>query len=83
MGLSFDTNRYGDARLSLLTAVVTVHPIAKGADAGGEWREGEIVVVPLAKQGHHVSEFVVANHACVSCPEDVIGHLSDLRSKEN
>lgn len=67
MGLSFHTNRDGDARVSVLTAVVTVDPIAEGADAGGEGSEGEIVVVPLPKQGHHVREFFVVDHACVCC----------------
>lgn len=67
MGLSSDTNRDGDARLSLLAALVTVHPVAEGADAGGEGREGDIVVIPLPKQGHHVSEFSVVDHTIVRC----------------
>lgn len=67
LGLSLDTDRDGEAWLSSLAALVTVHPVAEGADAGGEGREGEIVVVPLPKQGHHVSEFPVADHACVGC----------------
>lgn len=80
--LNFDTNRDGDAWLRALTALITVYPVAEGADAGGKGREGEIVVIPLAKQGHHVSEFSVVNHACIICSEDVIGHLSYLRSEE-
>lgn len=78
-GFGFDTNRDGDAWLSFLTALVAVHPVAEGADAGGEGREGEIVVIPLAKQGHHVSEFSVADHGGICCVQDVVGHLSHLR----
>lgn len=81
--LSFHTNRDGDAWLSSLTALVTVDPVAEGADAGGERCEGEIVVVPLPKQGHHVSEFSVVDHARVCCVQDVVGHLSHLRVEEN
>lgn len=81
--LSFDTNRDGDAWLSLLTAVLTVHPIAERTDAGGEWRECEIVVIPLAKEGHHEGEVGVADHACVGCAQDVVGHLSHLRVEDH
>lgn len=67
LDLCCHTNRDGDAWLSSLTALITVDPIAEGADARGEGREGEIVVVPLPKQGHHVSELSVADHACICC----------------
>ena len=65
--LSLDTDRDGDTWLNVLTALITVHPVAEGADAGREGREGEIVVVPLPEQGNHVSEFSVVNHVFVPC----------------
>lgn len=83
LGLSFDTYRDGDAGLGILTALVTVHTIAEGADARGEGREGEIVVVPLTKQGHKVTELAVADNAFITCTEDVVGHLSHLRAEES
>lgn len=67
LGLAFHTNRDGDARLSFLTALITVDPVAEGADAGREGREGEIVVVPLTKQGHQVSVFSVVDDTRVGC----------------
>lgn len=67
LGLSVNTNRDGNARLSALAALITVHPVAERADAGGEGREGEIVVVPLPKNGHHVSELSVTDHAVIRC----------------
>lgn len=79
--MSFGTDRNGDAGLRLLAALLTVHPVAEGADAGGERGEGQIVVVPLAKQGHHVSELRVADHAVVGGTEDVVGHLPHLRTE--
>lgn len=81
MGLKFGTDRNGDAGLSSLTALGTVHPVAEGADAGGERGEGQVVVVPLSKQGHHVSELRVADHAIVGRTEDVVGHLPHLRKE--
>lgn len=66
----------------MLTAIVTVHPVAEGADARGEGREGEIVVVKLTIQGHHVGKLSVVNYTCVRCVQDVIGHLSDLKVEE-
>lgn len=81
LGLSFGTDRNGDAGLRLLAALLTVHPVAEGADAGGERGEGQIVVVPLSKQGHHVSELRVADHAVVGGTEDVVGHLPHLRKE--
>lgn len=65
--MSVETDRDGEAWLNTLTAFVTVHPVAEGDDAGGEGREGEIMVVPLPEQGHHVSELWVTDHACVCC----------------
>lgn len=56
LGRRSGTDRNGDAGLRLLAALVTVHPVAEGADAGGERGEGQIVVVPLPEQGHHVSD---------------------------
>lgn len=81
MGLKFGTDRNGDAGLGSLTALGTVHPIAEGADAGGERGEGQVVVVPLTKQGHHVSELRVVDHAIVGRTEDVVGHLPHLRKE--
>lgn len=81
MGLKFGTDRNGDAGLGLLTALGTVHPVAEGADAGGEGGEGEVVVVPLSKQGHHVSELRVVDHVFVGRTEDVVGHLPHLRKE--
>lgn len=63
----------------MLAALVTVQAVAEGADAGGERREGQIVVVPLPEQGHHMSELCVVDHAFVGCAEDVVGHLPHLR----
>lgn len=60
-----DTDRDGEARLGPLAALVAVDAVAEGADAGGEGRETEVVVVPLPKQGHHVSELSVADNAGV------------------
>lgn len=80
---AFDTDRDGDARLSFLAAFVAVDPVAEGADAGGEGREGEVVVVPLPEQGHHVGELRVVDHARVRRAQDVVGHLSHLRGEEN
>lgn len=40
------------------------------------------MVVPLAKQGHHVRIHGVIAYACVSCAQDVVGHLSHLRVKK-
>lgn len=77
-GSSFKTNRDGDARLGALAALVTVHPVAERADAGREGREGEVVVVPLAEQGHHVSEVSVVDHVSVSHAQNVVGHLPYL-----
>lgn len=65
--LSLGTDRDGDTWLNVLTALITVHPVAEGADAGREGREGEIVVVPLPEQGYHVSEFSVVHHVFVPC----------------
>lgn len=81
LGLSFGTHRNGDAGLRLLAALLTVHPVAEGADARGKRGEGQIVVVPLSKQGHHVSELRVVDHAVVSGTEDVVGHLPHLRKE--
>lgn len=81
LGLSFGTHRNGDAGLRLLAALLTVHPVAEGADARGKRGEGQIVVVPLSKQGHHVSELRVIDHAVVSGTEDVVGHLPHLRKE--
>lgn len=81
MGLKFGTDRNGDAGLGFLTALGTVHPVAEGADAGGERGEGQVVVVPLSKQGHHVSELRVVDHAVVGRTEDVVGHLPHLRKE--
>lgn len=81
MGLKFATDRNGDAGLGLLAALGTVHPVAEGADAGGEGGEGQVVVVPLSKQGHHVSELRVVDHAIVGRTEDVVGHLPHLRKE--
>lgn len=82
MGLSWGTDRDGDAGLRLLAALLTVHPVAEGADAGRERGEGQVVVVPLPEQGHHVSELGVADHALVGGAEDVVGHLPHLRERE-
>lgn len=81
MGLKFGTDRNGDAGLGLLTAIGTVQPVAEGADAGGERGEGQVVVVPLSKQGHHVRELRVVDHAVVGRTEDVVGHLPHLRNE--
>lgn len=81
MGLKFGTDLNGDAGLGSLTALGTVHPVAEGADAGGERGEGQVVVVPLSKQGHHVSELRVVDHAVVGRTEDVVGHLPHLRKE--
>ena len=81
-GLGSDTYRDGDAGLGILTALLTVHTIAEGADAGGEGREGQIVVVPLTKQGHKVTELAVADDPFILCAEDVVGHLSHLKAEE-
>lgn len=67
LGTRFKTNRDGDAWLSILTALLTVYPVGEGADAGREGSKGNIVVVPLAEQGHHVSELAVADHTGISC----------------
>lgn len=77
-----DTDRDGEARLGPLAALVTVDAVAEGADAGGEGREGEVVVVPLPKQGHQVSELCVVDDAGVRRVQDVVGHLSHLREED-
>lgn len=79
LGWRSGTDRNGDAGLRLLAALFTVHPVAEGADAGGERGEGQVVVVPLPEQGHHVSELRVVDHAFVGRAEDVVGHLPHLR----
>lgn len=76
-----DTDRDGEARLGPLAGLITVDAVAEGADAGGERREGEVVVVPLPKQGHHVSELSVVDDAGVRRVQDVVGHLSHLRDE--
>lgn len=78
----FKTNRDGDARLGALAALVTVQSAAERADAGREGREGEVVVVPLAEQGHHVSVVSVTDHGSICRSQNVVGHLSHL-SEEN
>lgn len=65
MALSFETNRDGGARLGLLAALITVHAAAERADAGREGCEGEVVIVPLAEKGHHVSEISVTDNVCI------------------
>lgn len=63
--MTSDTHWNGEARLSPLARLLAVHAIAKRANAGREGCEGEIVVVPLAKQRHHVCELPVVDDAFV------------------
>lgn len=72
------TDRDGEARLGALAGLFAVHPVAEGADAWREGREGEVMVVPLAKQRHHVRELPVADDALVRGVEDSVGHLPHL-----
>lgn len=76
-----DTDRDGEARLGPLARLIAVHAVAEGANAGRKGREGEVVVVPLAKQRHHVREFPVVDDTFVRCFKDVIGHLPHLRQE--
>uniref|UniRef100_A0A3B3B7B2 Uncharacterized protein n=1 Tax=Oryzias melastigma TaxID=30732 RepID=A0A3B3B7B2_ORYME len=65
----------------LFAALVTVQPVAEGADAGGDRRKTEVVVIPLAKQRDHVGKLIVIDHACISHAQDVVGHLSYLKEQ--
>lgn len=77
----FDTDRDGEAWLGPLARLIAVHAVAEGANAGRERREGEVVVVPLAKQCHHVRKLPVVDHAFVRRFKDVVRHLSHLRQE--
>lgn len=43
-------------------------------------REGQVVVGPLAKDGHQVGVERVTLHHFVGRPKDLVGHLPDLRT---
>lgn len=73
------TDRDGEARLGPLARLVAVDAVAEGANAGREGREGEVVVVPLAKQRHHVRELLVVDDVFIRRLKDVVGHLPHLR----
>lgn len=42
-------------------------------------REGQVVVGPLAEDGHQVGVERVILHHFYACPKDPVGHLPDLR----
>lgn len=63
----------------MLAALFTVNAAAEGADDGGVRGEGQVVVGPLAEDGHQVSVERVAVHPGVGSSEDIVGHLPYLR----
>lgn len=70
--MTSDTHRDREARLSPLARLIAVHAIAERANAGREGCEGEVVVIPLTKQRHHVRELPVADDAFVRRFKDVV-----------
>ena len=70
----------GEAGFWALTALVAVQAIAEGADARGEGRECQVVVIPLAKQGHEMGELLIAHDGLIRCVHNEVWDLPDLRT---
>ena len=80
--LSFEkgTDLDGEAGLSAVAAGVTVDAAVEGADAGGVRGEGQVVVRPLAEDGHQVRIERIVLHVRVGCAQDPVGHLPHLET---
>ena len=57
----------GEARLCMLTALVTVGASVEGAYARGVRRKGEVMVRPLTEDGDQMCVERVAHYILVSC----------------
>ena len=81
--LSFEkgTDLDGEAGLCAVTAGVTVNAVVERADAGGVRGEGQVVVRPLAEDGHQVRVEPVVLHVRVGRAQDAVGHLPHLETR--
>lgn len=66
------TDLDGETGFGAFTALVTVQAVAVGANARGEGRERQVMVVPLAKEGDHVCVLAIAlNTSIIGCQDTV------------
>ena len=68
-----------EAGLGALTALITVDAVAEGTDDRGVRCEGQVVVGPLAKDGHQVGVERITLHLRVVRSENTVGHLPYLQ----
>lgn len=75
------TDLDGETGFGAFTALVTVQAVAVGANAGGEGRERQVMVVPLAKEGDHVCVLAIAlNTSIIGC-QDTVRDLPYLQTQ--
>lgn len=76
------TDHYGEAGISKSAGIFTLDSIAEWADAGRVGRQGQVMVHPLAKDGHQMGVDFILLHTLVVCVQDTIWDLPHLEMEK-